>query len=166
MLTTHIDTLTEWWESAEDGIGKAGDVVIERDDSPNFETASYAVFTLGRDEHENLTYRRILHRAPKPKPAWYDAPAVVAHTDDDDIRRPFIPVLDHDTGETRTGYWVDFRRDYVAHALLDPVPLIEAKVTDEMVERARSAPSFDGRLSPTPRLVREMLAAALGLETT
>ena len=36
-----------------------------------------------------------------------------------------------------------------------------AAITDEMVERARNAPSFDGRLSPTPRLVREMLTAAL-----
>ena len=40
-------------------------------------------------------------------------------------------------------------------------PLTPDDITDEMVERARNAPSFDGRLSPTPRLVREMLTAAL-----
>ena len=40
-------------------------------------------------------------------------------------------------------------------------PLTPDAITDEMVERARNAPSFDGRLSPTPRLVREMLTAAL-----
>lgn len=40
-------------------------------------------------------------------------------------------------------------------------PLTAGDITDEMVERARNAPSFDGRLSPTPRLVREMLTAAL-----
>ena len=42
-----------------------------------------------------------------------------------------------------------------------PRPLTPDDITDEMVERARNAPSFDGRLSPTPRLVREMLTAAL-----
>ena len=42
-----------------------------------------------------------------------------------------------------------------------PRPLTPDAITDEMVERARNAPSFDGRLSPTPRLVREMLTAAL-----
>ena len=40
-------------------------------------------------------------------------------------------------------------------------PLTADDISDEMIERARNAPSFDGRLSPTPRLVREMLAAAL-----
>ena len=40
-------------------------------------------------------------------------------------------------------------------------PLTPDAITDEMVERARNAPSFDGRLSPTHRLVREMLTAAL-----
>src|SRR5699024_8405131 len=40
-------------------------------------------------------------------------------------------------------------------------PLTADDISDEMVERARNAPSFDGRLSPTPRLVREMLTAAL-----
>ena len=44
---------------------------------------------------------------------------------------------------------------------LDPRPLTPDAITDEMVERARNAPSFDGRLSPTPRLVREILTAAL-----
>ena len=42
-----------------------------------------------------------------------------------------------------------------------PRPLTPDAITDEMVERARNAPSFDGRLSPTPELVREMLTAAL-----
>ena len=42
-----------------------------------------------------------------------------------------------------------------------PRPLTADDVTDEMIERARNAPSFDGRLSPPPRLVREMLTAAL-----
>ena len=40
-------------------------------------------------------------------------------------------------------------------------PLTPDAITDEMVERARNVQSFEGRLSPTPRLVREMLTAAL-----
>ena len=175
MLTTHIDTLTEWWESAEDGIGKAGDVVIERDDSPNFETASYAVFTLGRDEHENLTYRRILHRAPIPKPAWHDAPAVTATYRDDygTVTGVWTPSGNH-------GYWIGPEDDVVTHDSLEAVtPLIEAKVTDEMVERATRAvinweyrPRLDTTITldlgdkGSRALVNNVLTAALGLETT
>ena len=48
-----------------------------------------------------------------------------------------------------------------ARAAEQPRPLTPDAITDEMVERARRAPSFDGRLSPTHRLVREMLTAAL-----
>ena len=43
----------------------------------------------------------------------------------------------------------------------NPRPLTADDITDEMIDRARNAPTFDGRLSPTPRLVREMLTAAL-----
>ena len=43
----------------------------------------------------------------------------------------------------------------------NPRALTADDITDEMIERARNAPTFDGRLSPTPRLVREMLTAAL-----
>ena len=42
---------------------------------------------------------------------------------------------------------------------LDPHPLAPDAITDEMVQRAIRA--FSGRLSPTPRTVREMLTAAL-----
>ena len=49
----------------------------------------------------------------------------------------------------------------VAEAVLGAAYRTPDAITDEMVERARNAPSFDGRLSPSPGLVREMLTAAL-----
>ena len=70
-------------------------------------------------------------------------------------------------------YWKGVVREY-KHALekavrerdealadAEPRPLTPDAITDEMVERARNVQSFEGRLSPTPRLVREMLTAAL-----
>ena len=59
-------------------------------------------------------------------------------------------------------YWKSVVREYKdALEKAESRPLTPDAITDEMVERARSAPSFDGRLSPTHRLVREMLTAAL-----
>src|SRR5699024_4024916 len=70
--------------------------------------------------------------------------------------------IDYSDGETldcyvNTGWLRDRLDDLGAPRRIAP----PAAITDEMVERARNAPSFDGRLSPTPRLVREMLTAAL-----
>ena len=175
MTTNHIDQLAQWWHDAEEGTGKAGDVIIEHDDSPNFETPSYVVFTLGRDEHENLTYRRILARAPKHKPAWHDAPAVIATYRDERGMVSGAWVR-----EGKPGYWEGPEGDVVAsEALEDVVPLIEAKVTDEMVERATRAvinweyrPRLDTTITldlgdkGSRALVNNVLTAALGLETT
>ena len=98
---------------------------------------------------------RILSRAPKP--AWHNAVAVMAVTVGRPERRVFMR-------DVEPGWWVDADSSYETDELAHVTPLIKAEVTDEMVERARSAPSFGGRLSPTPRLVHEMLTAALGLE--
>ncbi len=158
MTTNHIDQLAQWWENAEEGVGKAGDVVIERDDSPNFGAPSYVVFMLGRDEHENLTYRRILARAPKPKPAWHDAVAVIAHTDENPA---FRDVWVADNGE-----WRNSDGDFIDPADLRAVtPLIEAKVTDEMVERARDWLSENTGQTHGRHAIRHALDAALGIET-
>ncbi len=163
MTTNHVDQLAEWWESAEKGIGKVGDVVIERDDSPNFETPSYTVFTLGRDEHENLTYRRILARAPKPKPAWHDAKAVIASTD----------YCERQMWERDSFGWCGTAGDTAnTEDLRDVTPLIEAKVTDEMVLHALNTSmglDWPALASFHPGEVEDMrcaLTAALGLETT
>lgn len=43
----------------------------------------------------------------------------------------------------------------------NPRPLSAADITDEMIERARNAPCFDGRISPSPGIVREILTAAM-----
>ena len=169
ILNTYTDTIAEWYADAEKvtktNLPNKGDVLIY----PRYGGDGYSIETNPDEWTPNIVGNhetvRILARAPKPKPAWHDAPAVVAHTDDDDIRRPFIPVLDHDTGETRTGYWADFRRDYVAHALIDPVPLIEAKVTDEMVARALDAADRHEAVVINTAIIREALTAALGLET-
>ena len=70
--------------------------------------------------------------------------------------------IDYSDGETLDCYvntgWLRDRLDDLGEPRRIAPP---AAITDEMVERARNAPSFDGRLSPTPRLVREMLTAAL-----
>ena len=59
-------------------------------------------------------------------------------------------------------YWKGVVREYKdALEKAESRPLTPDAITNEMVERARNAPSFDGRLSPTPELVREMLTAAL-----
>lgn len=167
MTSNHIDQLAEWWENAEEGTGKAGDVVIERDDSPNFGSPTYVVFTLGRDEYENLTYRRILSRAPKP--AWHDAPAVIAHTKGWDRRRVFTR---HEGASTNGNHiWSCGNLNYGSDDLIDPVPLIEAKVTDEARERVwrviqkytgeddRHRPDYDAEIDG-------YITAALGLEAT
>ena len=160
MTINHIDQLAQWWRDAEEGIGKAGDVVIERDDSPNFGAPSYVVFMLGRDEYENLTYRRILARAPKPKPAWHNAVAVIATWYDSMEDEAITGVWTHDAGvwKHEDGVCVD------ATALTDVTPLIEAKVTDEMVKRARATSmkwEFGG---VSENAARAILTAALGIE--
>ena len=153
-MNTHIDTLAEWFDSAEDGDIHEGDTFIRH-------LPSVGRFVVGVAEEYLCAHPgyRILHRAPIPKPAWHDAVAVIAHTDDGHIRQVWERDGDTDYWCGTEGYLVRTEK------LHDVTPMLEAKVTDEMVERARNAPSFDGRLSPTPRLVREMLTAALGLET-
>src|SRR5699024_4474743 len=164
-MTAHIDTLKEWWENAEVGDPKDGDVIIE------WAGDGHAVRTFLEDERDNLyaacTYR-ILARAPKPKPAWHGAVAVIAHTAGDKERRAMVKC-----GETRIGRrpletsWDDSAHGAVLDAddLIDPVPLIEAKVTDEMVERGARVSTPAGVRYLHPSEVREVLTAALGLES-
>ena len=158
MTTNHIDTLKEWWENAEVGDPKDGDVIIE------WAGDGHAVRTFLEDERDNLyaacTYR-ILARAPKPKPAWHDGIAVTATATDD-------------LGDEITAVWVRegdelWRSDeggmVLREDLRDVTPLIEAKVTDEMVERGARASTPTGVRYLRPCEVREVLTAALGLET-
>ena len=161
-MTAHIDTLKEWWENAEVGDPKDGDVIIE------WAGDGHAVRTFLEDERDNLyaacTYR-ILARAPKPKPAWHDAVAVIAHTARFSERRPFALTHTEDVLDPYNTEWIT-RDD-----LLDPAPLIEAKVTDEMVLAALNASTGLDMLAVTSfkrdeiEDMRLALTAALGLET-
>ena len=127
-MSEYVEVLSQWWENAEVGDPKDGDVIIE------WAGDGHAVRTFHEDERDNLyaacTYR-ILARAPKPKPAWHDAPAVIATYRDERGMVSGAWVR-----EGKPGYWEGPEGDVVAsEALEDVVPLIEAKVTDEMVER-------------------------------
>ena len=160
-MNTHIDTLGEWFENAEQGFVREGDTVIHRDlDDPG----EYLVYVAGasyRTQHDHI---RILARAPKPKPAWHDAVAVLANHRDypDEERTVWTRELDPEQYD-----WADANGQFVApHHLVNVTPLIEAKVTDEMVDLAWSASKkweFGGVSKPA---ARAMLTAALGLETT
>ena len=154
-MNNHIDQLTEWWENAEvptsDTLPKDGDRIIIRYNSEWYEIATADG---DADEHDLSSYTRILARASKPKPAWHDAVAVIAQTAGRDDRRAFI--RDDD------GWWEDADCSYEADELAYVTPLIEAKVTEEMVERYWAAMRNPG--SNYDEAVRHALAAALGIE--
>lgn len=154
MTTNHIDQLAEWWENAEEGAVQPGDTVIGLTDADN---DAYEVFVAQSGESEEYDFYRILSRAPKPKPAWHDAVAVIAHTDDGHIRQ----VWERD-GDT--GYWLGTERSLVrADKLCDVTPLIEAKVTDEAVERVLDVLHAWNDTYPAG-LGTKLAAAALGIE--
>ena len=163
-MTAHIDTLKEWWENAEVGDPKDGDVIIE------WAGDGHAVRTFREDERDNLyaacTYR-ILARAPKPKPAWHDAVAVMARCSNapEGHREPFI------RSEATRDVWAGEAGHARTEDLRDVTPLIEAKVTDEMVLAALNASTGLDMLAVTSfkrdeiEDMRYALTAALGLES-
>ena len=130
MTINHIDQLTQWWDEAEEGVIEKGDTVINRSDG---ETTVYVATERARRQHPNA---RILARAPKPKPAWHDAVAVIAHTDVDRNRRVLTRTRGDEEGDF---YWEDIYSAHETDDLRDPAPLIEARVTDETVLRALNA---------------------------
>lgn len=158
-MNTHIDTLASWWERAERGPINKGDTLIQ---SHHTAPDEYTVYVAEDSNIDSGTYVRILHRAEPPKPAWHDAVAVIAHKD----------------GEYGlTGREVYVRGDYdkwasayhYAHTseLIDPVPLIEAKVTDEMAEAVLTThyegPPVGGWSSGTVELMRSAMERGLGI---
>ena len=158
-MTAHIDTLKEWWENAEEGVINEGDRLIFRDgEDYDFRTAAREDAGTGAEKGHGHGWA-ILARAPIPKPAWHDAVAVIAHTARFSERRPFALTHTADVLDPYNTEWIT-RDD-----LIDPVPLIEAKVTDEMVDRVREYKDFTGRLYFASREgARHLLAIALGLE--
>ena len=174
MTTNHIDQLAQWYADAEritdTNLPRFGDTLIFP-----YNADGYAI----EAEEDDWTPDdvipgesvRILARAPKPKPAWHDADFVVARYENDD----------HWQGFLRHGgdLWIDSEgRKYTTGVLRDVTPLVGAKVTDEMIERASHA-VVNWTYSPRPEtticldlgdkgsraLVGTILAAALGLET-
>lgn len=152
--TIYIDQLKEWWENAEGyGSFREGDTLIFKYGD---EYTIQPAYEDGQIEHG--TEERILSRAPKPKPAWHDAKAVIASTDYCERQ-----VWERDT--TYENRWYGTAGDgAVTRDLRDVTPLIEAKVTDEMVERGAQAGAPAGVRYLRPHEVREVLAAALGIE--
>ena len=160
-MNTHIDQLAQWYADAEritdTNLPRAGDTLIFPHNADG-----YAIEV----EEDDWTpgdvvpgeSPRILHRAPIPKPAWHDADFVVARYENDD----------HWQGYLRHGgdLWIDSEgQKYTTGVLRDVTPLIEAKVTDEMVDRILDA--IAARFDNYPAGIGEALAvAALGLETT
>ena len=169
MTTNHIDQLAQWYADAEQvtktNLPRKGDTLIY----PR-RTSGYIIESDGGGWAPEFVHSagetvRILARAPKPKPAWHGAVAVIAETGDDDTRRAFVPQYNAETGDERLGTWADWRGGYDASELIDPVPLIEAKVADEMVERLEGHFLNTANMALPEGLARRMLHAALGLET-
>ena len=159
MTTNHIDQLNKWYEEAEKGAVQKGDTVIAQ-----VADGQYNVFTAFDSVTQEYDKLRILARAPKPKPAWHDAVAVIATRNRD---HGYVRGVWANVGG---GRWHGVNGGIVnADDLTDVTPLIEAKVTDEMVERVFNAldPSVNWRLSMTKddeKYVRYIVAAALGLD--
>ena len=163
MTTHHIDQLREWWETAEVGDPKDGDVIIE------WAGDGHAVRTFLEAERDDLyaacTYR-ILARAPKPKPAWHDAVAVMARCSNapEGHREPFI------RSEATPDVWIGEGGYGCTDDLRDVTPLIEAKVTDEARDRVWDELVHHGLIDPQKHRpsqgwAADVVHATLGLET-
>ena len=156
-MNDHIDQIAQWYADAEQitetNLPRSGDTLIFP-----YNAGGYALEV----EEDNWTPddivsgdgARILSRAPKPKPAWHDAKAVIASTD----------YCERQVWERDSLGWYGTAGDTAnTEDLRDVTPLIEAKVTDEMVERAVSAARI--WVSEIPdSLAHVMLTAALGIE--
>ena len=164
MTSNHIDQLAEWWENAEQGTPREGDTYIAR--FPGGDGYETGVVDSDGLPPVMLPNTRILSRAPKPKPAWHDAVAVIATFRDE---RGMVSGVWKPEG--KPGYWEGPEGDVVHEDSLEAVtPLIEAKVTGEARERVwrfiqnytgeddRYRPDYDAEIDG-------YITAALGLET-
>ena len=156
-MNTHIDQLAQWYADAEritdTNLPRIGDTLIFP-----YNADGYAIEV----EEDGWTPDdlvpgepvRILARAPKPKPAWHDAVAVIASTD-----RTERQVWEREGDGTYSGSAGDTADDL---ELRNVTPLIEAKVTDEMIDRILDV--IAARFDNYPAGIGEELAlAALGL---
>ena len=159
MNINYIDQLTQWWDEAEipnaNTLPRDGDRIIVRYNSEWYEIATADGYA---DESEIGSNTRILARTPKPKPAWHDAVAVIAEVHAFDLPRVFVKGDDGIWNDALTG------RGYSPDALSHVTPLIEAKVTDEMVDRARDYMSINTGQTHTHNAIRGVITTALGLD--
>lgn len=164
--TDPMKQLAQWWKDAEQGVLTPGDLVIWKmgnSDDPEYAVGKYS-------DPDMPKHARILSRAPKP--AWHDAVAVIAHTAGWGRRR----VLTRHEGVTASGntIWSCGNINYDPSELINPVPLIEARVTDEMVRRLvakrngvpadRASRLIGIDYAHEAEQVRAELAAALGVD--
>lgn len=159
-MSKHIDTLEAWFDSGETGKYKMGDTIICKGNGGYSIMVANHSSTIDPDEDS-----RILHRAPKPKPAWHDAVAVIAHKEGDygfTAREVYVSGVDNK--------WESAHYYARTSELIAPVPLIEQKVTDEMVlnylnhswgAEERGTDAFE---EVEVRAARNALTAALGLD--
>ena len=160
-MNTHIDQLAQWYADAEritdTNLPRIGDTLIFP-----YNAGGYAIEAEGDDWTPGDVVPgepvRILSRAPKSR---HPFPAILATYRDENgmvsgVWRP----------EGKPRYWEGPEGDVVHEdSLEDVTPLIEAKVTDAMVKRARAQSmkwEFGGI---SENAARAMLTAALGLET-
>ena len=165
-MTGHIDQLTEWYESAEritkTNLPNKGDTLISPYEAGGFgielERDGWTpnIVTIGEPV-------RILARAPKPKPAWHDAVAVIASKDYCERQ-----VWERDT--TYENRWYGTAGDRaVTSDLREVTPLIEAKVTDEARDRVwRELVHYNlidpDKHRPSDPWTADVVHVALGLE--
>ena len=167
MTINHIDQLAQWYADAEQvtktNLPNKGDTLIY----PR-RTSGYIIESDGGGWTPELVRStgetvRILARAPKPKPAWHDADYVIARADGKSRR-----VWGNNRLMKR---WEDGVSWSHAEDLRDVTPLIEAKVTDEMVLRGLNAsagldlPYLSSFGRDDIEDMRRSTAAALGIET-
>lgn len=160
MTINHIDQLAEWWDSAEDAPASPGDRIIERHVCERDEDTYYTI-GVHREGMRGLIGKsgtRILARAPKPKPAWHDAVAVIAHADDGHIRQVWERDGDTDYWCGTEGYLVRTEK------LHDVTPMLEAKVTDDAVARVSDVLRAHYGTHDNDHTAQEVIAAALGIE--
>ncbi len=160
-MSEHVEVLSQWWKDAEvptrATLPKDGDRIIIRHNLEWYEIAT-SDGDAGEDELSADT--RVLARAPKPKPAWHDAVAVMARCEGapSHHREAFMRL------EATPGYWKGEGGHAHSDDLRDVIPLVEARVTDEMVQRAVDEYEVRGSFFAGRYRIRGILAAALGVD--
>lgn len=160
-MNDHIDQLKEWWETAEvpttTSLPRNGDRIIFR-----YNSEWYEIATADGDAKESDLYEgmRILTRARKP--AWHDAVAIIATGDAGDgdlFTGVWVPEGPH-------GNWISADTGIILSTdqLYNVTPLIEAKVTDEMIDRILDVLHAWNDTYPSG-LGTKLAAAALGIES-